>query len=362
MKTILFNRHDSLGAKIVDFNGWEMPIHYKGILHEHKVVREEVGIFDVSHMGRISIKGPDAEIFLDFLSTNTIANKADGTATYTVLADEQGGSIDDVIIYRNTKEDFFVVVNAGNRDKDLLHLQNHATQFDVSIQSHFQEEGILAIQGPKAEAVLKKIFPDFSSLRPFHFLHLTYDHLPLILSKTGYTGSGGAEIYAPHALIIKLWDLLLEIGKEENIEPIGLGARDTLRLEMGYALYDHELTATIPANESVSAWTVKFEKKEFLGKEALQKIEHSSSKRHPYGIVMVDKGIPRAGYDIYFEGTPIGIVTSGTHSPSLNIGIALILTTKKLNDGDTIEVMIRSHPCKAKVTPLPFYRDNRKEK
>lgn len=362
MKTALHDRHHSLGAKIVDFNGWQMPLHYKGVLHEHHAVRKGAGIFDVSHMGRILVKGPDAEQFLEYLSTNRIANKPDGTATYTVWANKDGGSVDDVIVYRNAKDDFFVVVNAGNREKDLLHMTNEASRFNVTIETRYDDDGILAIQGPEADTIIHKLFPEAATLCPFQFVNLQYNGFPVVVSKTGYTGAGGTEIYAPHAAITALWDHLFEVGKDINIEPIGLGARDTLRLEMGYALYGHELSDSIAANESVSGWTVKFDKEDFLGKEALQKIESSGLKRNQYGVVMEDKGIPRANYEVQIQGKPVGIVTSGTLSPTLNKGIALIMSQQQLKEGDSVDVMIRNIPCKAKVSRLPFLQQTEKEK
>lgn len=356
MRTALYSRHVALKAKIIDFAGWEMPLHYQGIIQEHFAVRQNVGIFDVSHMGRILIKGSDAEVFLDYLSTNSIFNKANGSATYTLWCHANGGTVDDLIVYKQTSHDFFVVVNAANRQKDLEHLQKHAQGFSIQIEDRFQQDGILAIQGPKAELLVAHFFPKVLELKPMHFILQEFEKNPIVLSRTGYTGAGGFEIYAPQELTVLLWDRLLEKGKHFGISPIGLGARDTLRLEMGYALYGHELKDDIAPIESVSAWTVKWNKKDFLGKDKLQKLENSSTKRFEYGITLAGKGIAREGYPIYRYDKMIGKVTSGTFSPSLNKAIALILVHDTLTLNDSLQVEIRQHRVDAQVTALPFYK------
>ena len=353
MRTILFDRHCALGAKMVDFAGWEMPIHYKGIISEHVAVRENVGLFDVSHMGRILIKGPDAERFLDFLSTNKILGKAIGTVTYTLWSNSEGGCVDDVLIYRENKEQFFVIVNAINRDQDLKHLIQHGQFYDVTIQDFFDTEGILSLQGPKSNALIKEIFPESENLKKMHFLSTSYRGNSIILSATGYTGAEGFEIYAPQEAITQLWDEFLIKGQAYQLEPVGLGARDTLRLEMGYALYGHEISDRIAANESVAAWAVKWDK-QFLGKEALEKIE--KNKRFAYGILLLDKRIAREHDDVLFEEKKIGHVTSGTYSPSLGQAIAMVLVDKSLNEGTLVALRIRQSLIQGKVVSLPFYQ------
>lgn len=354
MKTALYNRHCALGAKIVEFSGWQMPIQYQGIIPEHHTVREAVGIFDVSHMGRVLVQGRDAEKFLDYLSTNTIAGKKDFSATYTVWCLETGGCVDDVIIYKQSAEHFFVVVNAGNRQKDLEHLKHYAQGFDVLIQDRYAEDGIIAIQGPLATAVVGQIFEEAHTLKPMHFATISYCGEPIVLSATGYTGSGGFEIYAPHAIIVELWDRLLLLGKLHGIAPIGLGARDTLRLEMGYALYGHELSEQIAASESVSAWTIKWNKSDFLGKTALSTLEQSLEKRSEYGIMLLEPGIARADYEIFQGEKVIGKVLSGTLSPTLNKAIAIVMVKAKLQEGALVKVQIRQHRVNAQVVKLPF--------
>lgn len=353
MKTALYERHKELGAKLVEFGGWEMPLQYKGVILEHKAVRDQVGIFDVSHMGRILVEGADAEKFLDYLSTNRIAEKAAGAATYTVWARAEGGCVDDVIVYKIDDTHFFVIVNASNREKDLAYLKQQAQAFNIQIRDKFQEEGIIAIQGPKAANLLSEIFPEVKKIKPMHFISSNYKGQNLILSGTGYTGAGGFEIYAPHAVIVALWDELLDKGQKYEIEPVGLGARDTLRLEMGYALYGHELSPDISANESVSAWTIKGDR-DFLGKTFMQQL--GSNQRHAYGVILSDKGIAREGYDVFYQDQWMGKVTSGNYSPSLDKAIALILVKEVLSQGASVEIQIRNHRVKAEVVALPFYR------
>ncbi|MEX1012989.1 MAG: glycine cleavage system aminomethyltransferase GcvT [Waddliaceae bacterium] len=334
MKTALYERHKELNAKIVDFGGWEMPLQYEGILAEHRAVRENVGVFDVSHMGRVDVEGEDAEMFLDFLSTNAVRNKKDGRAIYTVFCNEKGTCVDDAIIFRRSQTSFFVVFNASNREKDLNHFKKYASNFKVQIQDRYTGYGILALQGPKAAHLLNESMP------PMRFVEKEDD---VVISSTGYTGSGGFEIYASNENILKYWDLFLEKGAS----PCGLGARDTLRLEMGYALYGHELSEEISPLESISAWTVNTNK-EFLGKE------HLSDKRRAYAIVLDDKAIARQGCAVYLSDQQIGDVTSGNFSPTLEKSIALILVDQALNEGDKLNIQIRKRKITARVVKLPF--------
>lgn len=334
---------------MVDFAGWQMPMQYSGIIPEHRAVRDHAGLFDVSHMGRILVEGLQAEPFLDFLSTNIIAGKAAYSATYTVLPHQNGGCVDDVIIYKLDQTHFFMIANASNRQKDLNHLIAHSAGFDVTISDRFSEEGILAIQGPASLAIMAPLFPETSSLMHMHFVSTQYRGQEVIISATGYTGAAGFEVYASSGVIVELWKELLARGEKHGLVPIGLGARDTLRLEMGYALYGHELTEDIQPIESVSHWTVKSKQHDFLGKEFQQ-----GKKRSQHGIELLDKGVAREGYDIFKDGKLVGQVTSGTFSPSLQKGIAIIISDQPLNEGDLVEVQIRQNRCSAKVVKLPF--------
>ncbi|MCB1136302.1 MAG: glycine cleavage system aminomethyltransferase GcvT [Chlamydiia bacterium] len=354
LKTPLFDRHVALGARIVPFSGWQMPVQYSGIREEHHAVRQAAGIFDVSHMGVIDILGPDAEKLLDHLSTNVVSGKKDGTATYTVWAKEDGTCVDDVIVFREGPQAFYVVVNAGNRDKDLRHVQNYASGFDVEIVSHYETLGILAIQGPKAMEIVGRLIPDTKGMRPFRTQRSLYSGTELRISTTGYTGSGGCEIIAPNQVIGPLWDAMLKEGAGEGIAPIGLGARDTLRLEMGYALYGHELSEDILPNESVSAWTVRLSKDSFLGKEAIEALEQSGKKRYPCAIKLLGKGIAREGHRILKNDQDIGYVSSGTMSPSLGEAIALGLVDEVLSPETELMVEVRGRQIAACVVALPF--------
>lgn len=352
MKTALYEEHLALGAKMAAFGDWEMPIQYKGIIHEHLTVRNHAGIFDVSHMGRIIIEGKDAESLLDFLSTNVIQSKSNGSAIYTVWCDNNGKCLDDLIVYKETNQKFFIIVNAANRQKDLNHLKQQASNLDVIITDTYNDGGILAIQGPKAASVINLLSPQASNIKPMHFGEVAYENQKVLIARTGYTGEDGFEIYASNETTVKLWHFFLRKGQPYNLEPIGLGARDTLRLEMGYALYGHEINETIAPTESVSAWTVKSGKHDFLGKGSLEAIP---AKRHEYGVILQDKGIAREGFEVFDAmGSNIGKVTSGTFSPSLNQAIAIVLVVKNLQEGDNVDIKIRQNLCRATVVHLPF--------
>lgn len=359
MRTPLYAIHCRLGARIVDFNGWEMPLQYTGILEEHRAVRSAAGLFDVSHMGRVLFQGPDAEPFADYISTNKIAGKKEGTATYTVFANEKGGSVDDALLYKESATSFFTVVNAGNRQKDLIHFHKAAANFDVAIADRYAGEGLLALQGPKALALICDLFPETAKLEPFHFIPVAFNGANIILSRTGYTGEKGVEIIAPLDAIPPLWELLMKRGEPYGIRPIGLGARDTLRLEMGYALYGHELSEEISPIESVSSWTVKFKERNFIGKEAILTLKESGSKRCAGALILEEKGIAREGYPLYRGETQIGAITSGTLSPSCGKAIALFLADRELLAGEELYVEIRSRRCRAIVASLPFYKNSR---
>lgn len=361
MQTALLENHRALGGKIVDFCGWQMPVQYKGVIQEHQAVRSNIGIFDVSHMGRILVEGLGAEALLDYLSTNNISGKEDGSATYTVWCAEDGTVVDDLIVYRESSTKFFIVVNAGNREKDLIHLLHYSNARDVIIYDRYHEDGILAVQGPKTLELISQLFPDTHDLQAMHFISVPYKGEQIVISRTGYTGENGVEIYAPNALIVDLWNELLEKGRPFGIEPVGLAARDTLRLEMGYALYGHELSDGIMPIESVSAWTIKWDKPDFLGKHALELSLKAHKFRHEYGVVLTGKGIAREGYAVLLDGKQIGVVTSGTLSPTLQQSIAIILVDKKLKEGDSVDVQIRQNLISARVVGLPFYSNNAKK-
>ncbi len=354
MRTPLYEKHCALGAKMVPFCGWEMPLQYAGMQIEHVACRSHAGLFDVSHMGRIAVLGPDAEVFLDFLSTAKIAEKPDKSCTYTAWAQEDGkGTVDDLIVYRKDNQHFFVVVNASNREKDLQHMRHYAKDYDVAIEPRFAHEGILALQGPKAKEVATALFEQLEALRFFRFEEIVFEGHRLYASRTGYTGEFGYEFMAPNEVLESLWQALLDLGKGE-VHPIGLGARNTLRLEMGFALYGHELTDTLPPHESIASWAVHWDKTNFLGKESMLA---SKGQACAAAIEMEgERSIPRDGYAVLRDGQVIGQVTSGGYSPSLKKGIALVHLQEKVEKGQPLAVEIRGQAHPAHVVSLPFYQ------
>lgn len=355
MKTVLYPKHQALGAHFVDFGGWEMPLQYQGIREEHLAVRTRVGLFDVSHMGRIAVEGPDAEAFMDYVAANKIAGRKEYSATYTVLCSSTGGCVDDTIIYCIDRQHYFMIANAANRQKDLLHLQERAKDFNVKVIPCYENEGILAIQGPEAGTVVAAIFPDSSRLnKPMQFMETMRLGHKMYLSTTGYTGAGGVEIYAPNEALEELWDRLMQYGTPHGIVPVGLGARNTLRLEMGYALYGHEIDDTIAPTESVAAWSVKLDKPDFFGKASLMALEHSPTKRSAHAVLLKDPGVMRDNYPLFKEGEEIGKITSGGFSPTLNQSIGLALTRGHLQVGSPVEVQIRKQLNAAEVVTIPF--------
>lgn len=351
MRTALYEKHLAFGAKMVDFAGWEMPLQYPdGILHERNAVRERAGLFDVSHMGRILIEGPDSERLLDLLSANTIKGRRNGSVTYTVWCHPNGGAVDDLLVYRTGAERLFVVANASNRQKDLDHLLAYSKGLNLSITPLYDGYGILALQGPRSQELVAMLFPEASAMRPMRVSEIG----ELVVATSGYTGEDGFEFMGPNQVICDLWDEILQRGDRLGIEPAGLAARDLLRLEMGYALYGHELTDEILPTESVSAWTVKLAKESFIGKEALLAFEESGTKRVQIGVRLLEPGVARAGYPVVREGEEIGLVTSGSHSPALQASIAIAMVSLPLAPGDPVEVLIRNRTVKAVVVPFPF--------
>lgn len=347
-KTALYDRHQSLGAKMVEFGGWEMPLHYGSILQEHKTVRNAAGIFDVSHMGRVSVEGPDAEKLLDHLSTNVIAGKKIGSAIYTIWCNEKGGSIDDLIVYKVDQDRFFVVFNASNREKDLNHLRLQVGDLQVMITDHYERGAILAVQGPHVRDLLAEFFPSLQAMGSMQVQPIVWNQFPLYLATTGYTGVGGCEICGDQEPIVALWDQLMARG----IAPCGLGARDTLRLEMGYALYGHEISETIAPTESVCRWAVKMKKENFVGRAALEVLE--STRRFPAALLVKERGIAREGDSVVLDDSIIGRVTSGSFSPMLSKGIALALVDRYLEAGTSLSVEVRGQKLSVEVVGLPF--------
>lgn len=355
-RTPLFNKHVSLGAKMVPFAGFEMPVQYSGLTEEHFAVREKAGLFDVSHMGQFFIEGPGAKDLLQYVATNNADALKDGKAQYTCLTNENGGIVDDLIVYKIADEKYFVVVNASNIDKDWNHISNHNT-FGAIMTNASDEMSLLAIQGPKATEILQKLTP--IQLQELPYYHFTIGEVAgvqdVIISNTGYTGSGGFEIYFKNEDAEKLWDELMSAGEEFGMLPCGLGARDTLRLEKGFCLYGNDLDDNTTPLEAGLGWITKFDK-DFVAKDILEKQKSEGVTKKLTGFEMQEKAIPRNGYPVVdAEGKTIGKVTSGTMSPMKKTGIGLAyLDTDFTKVGTEIFIQIRNKNIPAQVVKPPF--------
>lgn len=336
-KTPIYQKHIELGAKMVDFHGWLMPLQYKGIIQEHLAVRNSVGIFGVSHMGEIEIKGKDAYSLVQFLITNNLDKIYPGSALYSPICNENGGMLDDLIVYMFSKEYFLLVVNASNTEKDFDWICKHKSGYNVEINNISNDIVLIALQGPKSCEIMEKFLnQSLSDLKRFHFIVLKNK---MIVSRTGYTGEDGFELFIESSKGIWLWDSLMKFKPE----PVGLGARDTLRLEKGYILYGNDADISTTPIEAGIGWTVDFNKRDFIGKDALLK---NKPKRRLVRLEMQESGIPRQGCAILIDGKKVGTVTSGTYSPSLKKGIAMGYIE---GDYPEVDIDIRGKPFKAVV-------------
>ncbi|MEN3038784.1 MAG: glycine cleavage system aminomethyltransferase GcvT [Candidatus Kryptonium sp.] len=355
-RTPFYEIHLELGAKIAPFAGFEMPIQYDGIIIEHKRVRESVGVFDVSHMGEFKVSGKDALNFLQMLTVNDVSKISPGRAQYTAMCYEDGGIVDDLLVY-NLGDSYMVVVNAANVEKDFEWMSKHI-QGDVILENISDKVALLAIQGPRSLLTLQKLTDvDLTQIKYYHFVKGKLAGIEMIISRTGYTGELGFELYfdADPELCRKVWNAIMEAGKEFNIGPVGLGARDTLRTEMGYMLYGNDIDQTTNPLEAGLDWIVKFDKGDFIGKEKLLKIKSEGIKRKLVGFISDDKIPPRHGYEIYKNGEKIGYVTSGTFSPILEKGIGMGYVDVKFSSlGEKIIINARSKELTAVIVNLPF--------
>ncbi|MED4989268.1 glycine cleavage system aminomethyltransferase GcvT [Parageobacillus toebii] len=358
-RTPLFAVYERYGAKTIDFGGWELPVQFSSIKEEHEAVRTRAGLFDVSHMGEFVVKGDDSLAFLQKMMTNDVSKLTDGRVQYSLMCYEDGGTVDDLLIYKKADGHYLLVVNAANIEKDFEWLHDHLFG-DVELVNISQEIAQLALQGPLAEQVLQKLTnTDLSAIKFFSFQDdININGVKALVSRTGYTGEDGFEIYCRKEDAVALWESILEAGKEEGVLPCGLGARDTLRFEATLPLYGQELSKDITPIEAGLGFAVKTNKDaDFIGKDVLKKQKEEGTARKLVGIEMIDKGIPRHGYKVFANGEEIGFVTTGTQSPTLkkNIGLALIKT--EFTEMDTeVEVEIRGKRLKAKVTATPFYK------
>ncbi len=362
-KTPLYERHKELGGKMVDYFGWALPVQYTGIIEEHRAVRERAGIFDVSHMGEIEIIGPDAFPAVQMLIANNAKKLEDGKVLYTPICYHDGGVVDDLLVYRYGEDNYLLVVNAANKDKDYQWIKENLSKYEVDIVDKSYEIGQLAIQGPEAENILQKVYnEDLSQIKFFRFSNTgSVGEYLCTVSRTGYTGEDGFEIYCKSQDTPGIFDLIMEAGKDFGLAPCGLGCRDTLRFEAGMPLYGHELSPEINPLEAGMKIFVDLEKDNFIGCESLQEVVEEGVKRKIIGIEMLDRGIPRQGYPIEVSGEEIGTITSGTFSPTLEKNLGIGLVNREYSEPDkTVDVRIRKRLLRGKTVKLPFYKRKRR--
>lgn len=357
-RTRLYEFHKKSGAKVIEFFGWEMPVEYKGVIDEHIAVRTRAGLFDVSHMGEVMIQGQDALAFVQHLTPNDAARLAPGQVQYTALTTPGGTFVDDMLVYCHGPEKYFLVVNASNADKDYAWIVDHKKGFAVETENQSDAYTQLALQGPMAQTVLQPLTElDLADMKSFHFAFGQVAGIDALVSRTGYTGEDGFEIYtlAPNPGII--WEAILEAGRPHDLLPIGLGARDTLRLESKLMLYGNDITDKTTVLEADLKWICKFQKGGFLGKAVLEKQLAEGLTRKIAGFELVDKGIPRPHYPVFVDRRKVSDVCSGTYAPFLKKSIGLAyLPIGATALGTEIEIGIRDKKVRAKVVPTPFYK------
>jgi aminomethyltransferase len=359
-RTPLFEVYKEYGGKTIDFGGWELPVQFSSIKEEHEAVRTKAGLFDVSHMGEVEVKGPDSLNYLQKMLTNDISKIKNGGAQYNAMCYENGGTVDDLLVYKIEDNHYLLVVNASNIEKDFKWLEDHL-EGNVSIDNLSEKMAQLALQGPLSEKVLQKLAgnSNLSGIGFFKFQQeVKINGKNALVSRTGYTGEDGFEIYCDASDAVELWKAILSAGEEEGVVPCGLGSRDTLRFEATLALYGQELSPEITPLEAGIGFAVKLNKEaDFIGKEVLKQQKEAGSARKLVGIEMIDRGIPRHGYPVYKGEELIGEVTTGTQSPTLKKNIGLVLINSEHTGLDSeIDVEIRGKRLKAKVVPTPFYK------
>lgn len=357
LKTPLYDAHVKAGGKIVPFAGYMLPVQYgTGVIKEHMAVRTQAGLFDVSHMGEILCEGKDALANLQMLLTNNFTTMVDGQARYSPMCNENGGTVDDLIVYKKSDDHYFIVVNAANKDKDYQWMLDH--QFgEVTFTDVSSQYAQLALQGPKAMDILRKLTAEENI--PKKYYHAVFDTeaagIPCIISKTGYTGEDGVELYLASEDAEKMWDVLLENGKEEGLIPCGLGARDTLRMEAAMPLYGHEMDDEVTPLETGLGFAVKMSKEDFIGKAAMEAEGELTRKR--IGLKVTGRGIIREHQDVYVDGKVIGHTTSGTHCPYLGYPVAMALVDAAYTElGTKVNVEVRGRMVEAEIVALPFYK------
>ncbi|HAP35479.1 MAG TPA: glycine cleavage system aminomethyltransferase GcvT [Bacteroidetes bacterium] len=356
-RTPFYEFHKNAGAKIVPFAGYEMPVLYAGIMEEHKAVRNTVGVFDVSHMGEFYAKGPNALSFLQSITINDVSKLTPGKAQYSAMCFDDGGIVDDLLIYMLAEQSYMIVVNASNIEKDWEWMKKHCPS-GVMFENKSDDTALLAIQGPKSLETMQKLTTaNLSAIPYYHFVQGAVAGIEMIISRTGYTGELGFEIYFSNAHAEKIWNAIFDAGKEFGIVPIGLGARDTLRLEMGYCLYGNDIDQTTNPIEANLGWITKLNKGEFVAKSILEKTKADGPKRKLVGMMLNEKAVPRHGYALLVNGKNIGVVTSGTFSPSLEKGIAMgYVDIPHTEVGSKIAIDVRGKMIDATVVALPFLK------
>ncbi|MBI3543441.1 MAG: glycine cleavage system aminomethyltransferase GcvT [Deltaproteobacteria bacterium] len=356
-RTALYEEHLKLKGKMVEFGGWDMPVQYSGLADEHETCRTKVGLFDVSHMGEVRVRGRDALAFLNGLVTNNVEKIKDGQAQYTVMCYENGGCVDDLIIHRFGPEDYFICVNASNTDKDYEWIKNHSPK-GVSVENVSGEYTQIAVQGRHAQEVLQKLTDTpLADIKYYWFRQGKVLGKDAVIARTGYTGEDGFEIYVPWHAGPAAWSALLDEGQKFGIKACGLGARDTLRTEMKYPLYGHEIDKDNNPLEAGLGWVTKLDKPDFIGKKALVSLKEAGLKRALVGLKSRGKAIPRQGYVVESDGKAVGIVTSGTMSPSLRVGIAIAYVERPLSEmGANLDVVVRDQRVPHEIVETPFYK------
>jgi len=362
-RTPLYDRHVALGARMVEFGGWQMPVQYSGIIDEHTAVRNAAGLFDISHMGEFEVKGPDALAFLQHIATQDVATIAEGQSNYALLCRPDGGIVDDIFIY-HLPDGYMVVVNASNIEKDFVWMLDHLGGYDVQLTNISDRASMLALQGPRAEAILARTTDTDVVNLPFHAVTTgMLGDIPGIIARTGYTGEDGFELFVDDDNVVRLWDELLALGGDDGLKPCGLGARDSLRFEPCLALYGHEIADDINPYEAKLGWVVKLGKGDFVGHETLLHVKQAGLTRKLVGFEMIGRGIARGGYEIRsVEGERIGYVTTGMPSPTLGKYLGLGYVPIALADeGSEFDVIVRDRPVRARVVKTPFYKTRYKK-
>ncbi len=357
-RTAFYDIHRALGAKIVEFGGYEMPVQYTGIIEEHRRVREAVGLFDVSHMGEVEVRGSGALAFIQSITINDASKLEEGRVQYSAMCYEDGGIVDDLLVY-NLGDRYMLVINAANTAKDIAWMKDHVTGA-MQLTDRTDELSLLALQGPKSLLTLGKLTgADIGSLPYYHAIRADVAGVPMIVSRTGYTGELGFELYFPSdtATGTRIWNALMDAGAPHGIGPVGLGARDTLRLEMGFCLYGHDIDQTTNPIEANLGWITKTDKGEFVGRAPILKARQEGVSRKLVGFALTDRAFPRQGYPISAAGSAAGTVTSGTFSPVLGKGIGMGYVARgQAKAGTSLTVGIRGREVPAEVVPLPFIR------